>query len=145
MWKWKMRVQTIQILLWFDHPRLKGHTISLAKTSSEFKLQCFVCFLFFIVTPQTPPTFWRQTPRDSAPVSPPEGLQPLQGSKWVGPGPQWPRAGLQAATLGAQAPRTANLRDLGQSSACEWVRWRVWRQQTAAQSLSQAWWHQTRD
>ena len=59
--------------------------------------------------------------------------------KQVGLGPQWPQAGLQAGTLGARAPCTANRRNLGQSSACEWVRWRVLSQQTASQSLSQNW------
>lgn len=56
--------------------------------------------------------------------------------KQVGLGPQWPQAGLQAGTLGARAPCRANRRNLDQSSACEWVRWR---QQAAAQSFSWAW------
>ena len=78
-----MRVQTIQILLWFDHPRLKGHTISLAKTSSEFEPQC-VFFFFFHSTPHTAPTFQRQTPRNSAPVSPQRVYSPSREvSEWV--------------------------------------------------------------
>ena len=74
-----------------------------------------------------------QTSRNSAPVSP-TGSTTLQGSEWPGLGSHWPWAGLQAWTLGAQDPHRANLRNLGQSLA-EWVRRRVWRQQTAAQSL----------
>ena len=49
------------------------------------------------------------------------------------------KQGLQAGTLGAQGPCRANLRNLGHSSACEWVRWRVWSQQITSQSLSQNW------
>ena len=69
----------------------------------------------------------------------PTGSITLQGSEWPDLGLQWPQAGTQAGTLSALAPHRANIRNLGQSSACVWVRWRVWRQQTATQSLSWAW------
>ena len=79
-----------------------------------------------------------QTPRYSAPVS--SHRVPNPTGKWVASlGLQWPQAGLQAGTLSALAPHRANLRNLGQSSACEWVRWSVWSQQTATQSFSRAW------
>ena len=88
---------------------------------------------------------FKYRPLETQPQSHPTGSTTPPG-KWVpGPGPQWPRAGLQAGTLGSRAPHRANLRNLVQSSACQWVRKKIWGQQTAAQSLSQTWWRWTSD